>query len=93
LKSEALHEQCACEQWRQLSTPNSTSVSVPLYAIIVWSIAAPYSMSVSVALYAITARGLLQISMHQVALHGMHGIGFMFLSLHVIVPDKRHGEG
>jgi hypothetical protein len=27
---------------------------------------------------------------HQVALHG---IGFMFLSLHVIVPDKRHGEG
>jgi hypothetical protein len=27
---------------------------------------------------------------HQVALHG---IGFMFLSLDVIVPDKRHGEG
>jgi ABC-type anion transport system duplicated permease subunit len=47
-------------------------------------------MSVSVALYAITARGLLQISVHQVALHG---IGFMFLSLDVIVPDKRHGEG
>ena len=42
-----------------ISTPYSTSVSVPLYAITARSIATPYSTSVSVPLYAITARGLL----------------------------------
>jgi hypothetical protein len=42
-----------------ISTPYSTSVSVPLYAITARSIATPYSTSVSVPLYAITARGQL----------------------------------
>ena len=42
-----------------ISTPYSTSVSVPLYAITARLIATPYSTSVSVPLYAITARGQL----------------------------------
>jgi hypothetical protein len=46
------------------------------------------SMSVSVALYAITVRSI----KNQGASSGVV-IGFMFLSPHVIVPDKRHGQG
>jgi hypothetical protein len=41
----------------------------------------------SVALYAITVQSITNQ-------RASSGIGFMFLSLHVIVPDiKRHGEG
>jgi hypothetical protein len=68
-----------------ISTPHSTSVSVPLYAITARSIATPYSTSVSVPLYDITARSIT----NQRASSGV-GIGFTFLP-HVIVPDKRHG--
>ena len=68
-----------------ISTPYSTSVSVPLYAITARSIATPYSTSVSVPLYAITARSIT----NQRTSSGV-GIGFTFLP-HVIIPDKRHG--
>ena len=66
-----------------ISTPYSTSVSVPLYAITARSIATPYSTSVSVPLYAITARSITNQRTSS-------GIGFTFLP-HVIIPDKRHG--
>ena len=68
-----------------ISTPYSTSVSVPLHAITARSIATPYSTSVSVPLYAITARSIT----NQRTSSGV-GIGFTFLP-HVIIPDKRHG--